>query len=147
MAGEEVDGTGEYRSDWKEFDFDKGKQKRASTKSKNSDIVMEEVDKRVEGDDSDQVAGIKCSHCTKNGHVAAKCDAELYCVICDGQDHVNHKCPILKQARPVAHAVGYAVHGLGFYHIPHPPLAWSKKESKSAMITVTGGVLTKEQVV
>jgi len=67
---------------------------------------MEEADKTIKRNDSNQVAGVKCSRCTKNGHVAAKCSVELYCMICDRQDHVNHKCPILKQARPVAHVVG-----------------------------------------
>lgn len=48
--------------------------------------------------------------------------------------------------RPVAHAVGYVVHGLGFYHIPHLPLPRAKKFSKMAQISVTGGLLTSEQV-
>ena len=74
-------------------------------------------------------------------------NAFVYCVICDGIDHVNHRCPLLKQNRPVAHAVGYAVHGLSFYHISHSPLPRSKKESKSAIISVVGEALSKEQVV
>lgn len=53
---------------------------------------------------------------------------------------------MLKQPRPVAHAVGYALEGLGFYHIPHPPLLKGKKESKMALIACTGGQLTKEQM-
>jgi hypothetical protein len=40
---------------------------------------------------------------------------------------MNVRCPILKMPRPVAQAVGYAVHGLRFYHIPHPPLSRAKK--------------------
>jgi hypothetical protein len=76
-----------------------------------------------------------------------KCVAELFCVICSAQDHVSHRCLLLKQSRPMAHAAGYAVHGLGFCHIPHPPLPRSKKEPKSAVISVAGGVLTMEQVV
>ncbi|RLN03631.1 uncharacterized protein C2845_PM13G02530 [Panicum miliaceum] len=48
--------------------------------------------------------------------------------------------------RPVAHAIGYVVHGLGFYHIPHPPLPRAKKELKSALTSVVGGQLSKEQV-
>jgi hypothetical protein len=59
------------------------------------------------------VAGVKCSRCTKRGHFAAVCKAEIYWVICDKQnEHANHKCPILKMTRPVAHAVGYALHFL-----------------------------------
>ncbi|PUZ44541.1 hypothetical protein GQ55_8G111200 [Panicum hallii var. hallii] len=84
----------------------------------------------------EQGVGIMCSRCTKRGHVAE-----------NAQDHVSHRCPLLKQSRPMAHAVGYAVHGLGFCHIPHPPLPRSKKEPKSAVISVAGGVLTMEQVV
>jgi hypothetical protein len=72
--------------------------------------------------------GIKCLRCTRKGHMAARCTAEIYFVICDSHEHVNHKFPVLKMPRPVAHAVGYAVHGLGFYHIPHPPLPKAKKD-------------------
>jgi hypothetical protein len=61
-------------------------------------------------------------------------------------DHVNHKCPILKMSRPVAHAVGYAVHGLGFYHIPRPPLPRAKKDSRMARIAVEGGSVPIEEV-
>ncbi|RLN34226.1 hypothetical protein C2845_PM03G30090 [Panicum miliaceum] len=128
-------------------DFEKGQHKSGSVGNTDSDRVMKEADGREEDIGLDQLTGTKCSRCTKRGHVAARCSAELYCVICDGQDHVNHKCPVLKQARPVAHAVGYAVHGLGFYHIPHSPLPRAKKESRSALITVVGGVLSKDQVI
>ena len=39
-----------------------------------------------------------------------------------------------KMPRPVAHAIRYDVHGLGFYHIPHPPLPRAKKDTKLALI-------------
>ncbi|CAN6317318.1 unnamed protein product [Urochloa humidicola] len=108
---------------------------------------MEEVDREREEKSEEARSGIKCARCTKKGHIAARCTAEIYCVICNTHnDHMNHKCPVLKMPRPVAHAVGYAVHGLGFYHIPHPPLAKVKRESKTALIKVEGGSLTKEQV-
>jgi hypothetical protein len=96
-------------------------------------------------DGEDQVggkimAGVKCSRCTKRGNFAAVCKAEIYWVICDKQnEHGNHKCPILKMPRPVAHAVGYAVHGLGFYHIPRPPFPRTKKDSRMALISIEGG--------
>src|SRR6185503_14797974 len=77
----------------------------------------------------------------------ANCQAVIYCVICDSNDHVNHECPILKQPRTVAHAVGCAVQGLGFYHIPHPPLPKEKKDNMMALISVLGGTLTKEQTI
>jgi hypothetical protein len=91
--------------------------------------------------------GIKCSRCTKRGHFAVACKTEIFCVICDKKnDHVNHKCPILKMPRPVAHAVGYAVHGLGFYHIPRPPLPRAKKDSRTALVSVEGGNVPLEEV-
>jgi hypothetical protein len=101
------------------------------------DVVMQEAGEGevLPGD----TTGIKCSRCTKRGHFAAACKAEIYCVICDKKnDHVNHKCPILKIPRPVAHAMGYAVHGLGFYHIPRPPLPRAKKDSRIALLSVEG---------
>jgi hypothetical protein len=109
------------------------------------DVVMKEVEGEV--DQTGDATGVKCSRCAKKGHFAAACKAEIYCVICDKRnEHVNHKCPVLKMPRPVAHAVGYAVHGLGFYHIPRPPLSRAKKESRLACITVEGGRILLEEV-
>jgi hypothetical protein len=103
------------------------------------DVVMKEVGGDV--DQTGDAAGVKCSRCTKKGHFVVACKAEIYCVLCDKlNDHVNHKCPVLKMLRPVAHAVGYAVHGLGFYHIPRSPLPRAKKELRMAHITVEGAV-------
>jgi hypothetical protein len=107
---------------------------------------MGEVADGEDGDAEEIKTGKKCSRCTKKGHVVANCKAEIYCVICDKHDHVNHKCTLLKMPRPVAHVVGYAVHGLGFYHIPLPPLPRSKKESRTAVISVEGGQISKEEV-
>jgi hypothetical protein len=68
-------------------------------------------------------------------------------VICDKHNnHVNYKCPILKMSRPVAHVVGYVVHGLGFDHISRPPLPRARKDSKTALISVEGGSVPLEEV-
>jgi hypothetical protein len=122
-------------------------QKQVGDADLETDVEMFEAVKEQGREEEEADAGIKCSRCSKKGHFAAKCNAELYCVICDGHDHVNHRCPLLKLPRPVAHAVGYAVHGMGFYHIQHAPLARSKKDSKMALVTVEVGELSKEQVV
>jgi hypothetical protein len=60
------------------------------------DVVMAEVGdgEKVEGGEG--TGGIRCLKCTKKGHIVAKCTKEIYCVICDSHDHVNHKCPVLK---------------------------------------------------
>ena len=68
-------------------------------------------------------------------------------MLCDSHEHMNHKCPLLKAPRPVAYAAGYAVMGLGFYHIPHPPLPRMKKDSKMARVSVVGGSLSADQLV
>lgn len=116
----------------------------------SSGVAVMEIDMDVEVEEKETTkAGRKdrsCSRCALKGHLAADCSTELYCVICDGHDHVNHRCHLLKQPRPVAHAVGYAVAGLGFYHIPHPPLS-RKKDSKTALVKVVGGTLSIDQVV
>jgi hypothetical protein len=122
-------------------------QKQVEDADLETDVEMFEAVKEQGREEEEADAGIKCSRCSKKGHFAAKCNAELYCMICDGHDHVNHRCPLLKLPRPVAHAVGYAVHGMGFYHIQHAPLARSKKDSKMALVTVEVGELSKEQVV
>jgi hypothetical protein len=106
---------------------------------------MQEVEEgEARGSDA---TGVKYSRCTKRGHFAAACKTEIYCVICDKHnDHVNHKCPFLKMPRPVAHVVGYAVHGLGFYHIPRPPLPRVRKDSRTALVSVEGGCVTVEEI-
>jgi hypothetical protein len=37
--------------------------------------------------------------------------------------------------------------GLGFYHIPHPPLPRVKKDTKKAQVSVVGGILSGEQLI
>jgi hypothetical protein len=81
----------------------------------------------------------------RRGHVATSRTAEIYCVICDKHDHVNYKCPLLKMSRPVAHVVGYAVHGLD-YHISRPPLPRAKKDSRTTLISVEEGHVSMEDV-
>jgi hypothetical protein len=44
---------------------------------------------------------------------------ELYCRICDCKDHVKSRCPKWRGEKPAAVTCGYAVEGLGFFHIPH----------------------------
>jgi hypothetical protein len=110
------------------------------------DVVMGEASAEGEGAATELKTGAKCARCSKRGHASANCTAEIYCVICDKHDHVNYKCPILKFPRPVAHAVGYAVHGLGFYHIPRPPLPRARKDARTALVSVEGGRVPVEEI-
>ncbi|XP_015693950.1 uncharacterized protein LOC107304414 [Oryza brachyantha] len=88
-----------------------------------------------------------CSKCTQKGHVVADCVSDVFCDICESREHVNHKCPILKLPKPSVQAVGYAVEGLGFNHIHHPPLQRSKKGTKTALVKVIGGSLSKDRLI
>lgn len=108
--------------------------------------IAEELVGGQEGGEASRLGG-RCSRCSKKGHHAVSCKAEVLCVICSSQDHMNHKYQLVKAPRPVAQAVGYAVMGLGFYHIPHPPLPKLKKDSKKAMVSVVGGILSGEQLI
>ena len=107
--------------------------------------AREEPDGSQDGDAAR--LGGKCSRCSKKGHQAAACTVEICCVICNSNDHMNYKCHLLKAPRPVAHGAGYAVIGLGFYHIPHPPLPRVKKDTKKALVSVVGGILSGEQLI
>jgi hypothetical protein len=69
------------------------------------DVLMKEAEGEV--DQSGDAAGVKCSRCAKKGHFAAACKAEIYCVICDKRnEHVNHKCPVLKITFRGRHCLG-----------------------------------------
>ncbi|BAS92976.1 Os05g0241600 [Oryza sativa Japonica Group] len=90
---------------------------------------------------------IGCSKCAQKGHVVADCTIEVCCDICNSDSHVNHRCPILKIPKPSVQAVGYAVEGLGFNHIPHTPLQRSKKGTKMALVKVIGGSLSRDKLI
>nr|CAB3476879.1 unnamed protein product [Digitaria exilis] len=114
------------------------------------EVTQMETDQEVEVEER-QLAKVgkkdkSCGRYALKGHLAADCTNEVYCVICDGHDHVNHQCHLLKQPCRVAHVVGYAVSSLGFYHISHLPLS-RKKDSKTALVKVVGSSLSAEQVV
>ena len=70
----------------------------------------------------------------------------LSCDICDSDEHVAYKCPVLKDAHPVAHSMGYAVEDLGFYHIPYAPLSVESSDQSIALVKVVGGSISVEQL-
>jgi hypothetical protein len=88
-----------------------------------------------------------CFRCYKPGHGKLECISKLHCDICDSQEHLTGKCPILKQPRLLAHPCGYDVSGLGFYHIPHAPYTLGKTNNTRALVTVQGGELSIPQLV
>ncbi|EEE61473.1 hypothetical protein OsJ_15744 [Oryza sativa Japonica Group] len=126
--------------------------RKQETGSDQDDLLEFDKEPRVisdkKGDDQKGGARVKvCSRCTQKGHGVADCKVDVYCDICDCSEHVNHKCPVLKLPKPVVQAVGYAVEGLGFQHIPHQPLQRNKKNTKKALVRVVGGALSVERLV
>jgi hypothetical protein len=85
-----------------------------------------------------------CFKCKTRGHTSALCTTELFCVICERDEHVVAAYPLKKMQWLVAHAIGYAVDDLGFYHIPHTPFTSMKKESNVALIRVERGKVSEE---
>jgi hypothetical protein len=87
-----------------------------------------------------------CFRCLTKGHVMTECTTTLCCVVCDGDDHVTKACPLLKGVKPTAIPCGFVVEGLGFYYIPYTEKQKTKTESRDAMVTISEGSLTAEQV-
>jgi hypothetical protein len=89
-----------------------------------------------------------CFRCYAKGHEKQDCKTVLYCVNCESTEHVKGRCPLYKIASKV-HAIpcGYAVPGLGFYHIPNKASVKAGLDVKAAVIRVSDGVLTTTQVI
>jgi hypothetical protein len=88
-----------------------------------------------------------CFRCYKPGHGKLVCTSKLRCDICGNKKHMTGRCPILKQPRLLAHPCGYDVSGLGFYHIPHAPIASGKRDNRTTLVTVQGGTISIPQLV
>uniref|UniRef100_J3MK80 CCHC-type domain-containing protein n=1 Tax=Oryza brachyantha TaxID=4533 RepID=J3MK80_ORYBR len=130
------------------------KNKEVTDEAEGEDVLMEENGTHSAGLEESRDTKSKngaimkvCTKCAQRGHVLADCSCEVYCDICDSSDHVNHKCPVLKLPKPVVQAVGFAVDGLGFHHIPHHPLPKNRKGTKKALVRVVGGELSKERLI
>jgi hypothetical protein len=73
----------------------------------------------------------------------------LFCDICESNTHVKGRCPLLKKAKNVYDMTcGYAVHGLGFYYIPHSAASSLRQKHKrqTAIIHVVDGVMNATEV-
>ncbi|WVZ90621.1 LOW QUALITY PROTEIN: hypothetical protein U9M48_036906 [Paspalum notatum var. saurae] len=93
-------------------------------------------------------AKLQCTQCGRRGHVVDDCQVPLYCAICESKTHVTHRCHLLKAPKPVAQCVGYGSPGLGFHYIPVSDREYNdtKDPSAWALVTVSGGVLSADQV-
>jgi hypothetical protein len=88
-----------------------------------------------------------CFRCKTKGHAIEDCHPDMFCDICESQDHFQVRCPKFRVVKGVAVPCGFAVAGLGFFHIPHESSAKQRTEARSALISVTDGVLSVENVI
>ena len=72
------------------------------------------------------------------------CTASVFCDICRNTEHAMSRCPILKQPKLVVHLVGQAADALAGFHIPHPPIQPTKRDSRMALILTSGKNLIEE---
>jgi hypothetical protein len=71
----------------------------------------------------------------------------MICGIRESPDHVQLRYPKFRAAKGAAVPCGFAVEGLGFFHIPHESLAKQHSEARSALISVSKGVLSIQEVI
>jgi hypothetical protein len=107
---------------------------------KNKDVVHEEgmkIQRKAH-----------CHRCYAKGHVMNDCVAKLYCEVCDVDSHIKQRCPIFNVPKVHAVLAGFAINKGGFFHIPtNKKLVKQKGDSKVALILVSDGVLTLDNVV
>ena len=87
-----------------------------------------------------------CWRCLTKGHVMQGCTIELWCDICNCDAHNTERCHQFRGVKPNVVTYGYAVDGLGFFHIPYTPSQKHRGDSKNAIIKVSGGALSTAQV-
>jgi hypothetical protein len=71
----------------------------------------------------------------------------MYCDVCESMDHVRLRCPKVREVKGVVVPCGFAVEGLGFFHIPHESSAKQRTEARLAMIRVSDGELSVQNVI
>jgi uncharacterized 2Fe-2S/4Fe-4S cluster protein (DUF4445 family) len=88
-----------------------------------------------------------CFRCKTKGHAIESCHAFMYYEVCDSHDHLKVRCLKFRAAKMLAIPCGYAVEGLGFFHIPNDVVAKQKIDARSALIRVMEGTLVSQEVV
>jgi uncharacterized 2Fe-2S/4Fe-4S cluster protein (DUF4445 family) len=88
-----------------------------------------------------------CFRCKTKGHVIEECHAIMYCDICESLDHSRVRCPKYRPVKGVAMSCGFAVEGLGFFHIPHETSVKQRTEACTALISVSDGEMSIQSVI
>lgn len=89
-----------------------------------------------------------CYTCYTKGHTLQECSSKFYCEVCESEDHVGSRCPIFRSNnKPSTELCGYAVDGLGIFHILLSASQKIKYEPKVALIKVTGGQMSVNSII
>ncbi|KAM0901614.1 hypothetical protein ACQ4PT_019866 [Festuca glaucescens] len=90
---------------------------------------------------------LKCNRCGLTGHIALGCTTML-CDFCEQADHSNANSPLHLAPKPQLRMYGWADEELTFFELPLTGSYKPKMEnSRTARITIDGGVLTSLQIV
>ncbi|TVT98286.1 hypothetical protein EJB05_56418, partial [Eragrostis curvula] len=120
-------------------------QKEELSKSTPSADVPESSDQAATKGSSGNKAPY-CYRCYTKGHAIKDCTADCYCEIHDNNEHDTIRCPTFRGTKITPKLCGYAVEGLGFYHIPYTVTHKHKSESQTALIKVSKGNMNSSQV-
>jgi hypothetical protein len=71
----------------------------------------------------------------------------MYCEICDSRDHFKPRCSKYRVVKQGVVLCGFAVEGLGFFHISHDLGGRTGPDARAALIRVTEGKLSVQNVV
>jgi hypothetical protein len=88
-----------------------------------------------------------CFHCKTKGHAIEACFASMHYEICESKDHFKPRCPKFRATKMGAVPCGYAVEGLGFFHILNGIVSKNGTDAHSALIRVIEGELSAQGVV
>jgi hypothetical protein len=71
----------------------------------------------------------------------------MYCDICEILDHSRVRCPKYRAVKGVAVPCGFAVDGLGFFHIPHETSVKQRTKACTALISISDGEMSIHGVI
>jgi hypothetical protein len=66
----------------------------------------------------------------------------MYCDICASHDHVRPRCPKFRATKLAAAPCGFAVEGLGFFHVPFKSSLRQQRDAQTVVISVFDGSLS-----
>jgi hypothetical protein len=89
-----------------------------------------------------------CFCCKTKGHAIKECHENMFCDICESMNHVRLRCPKVRVVKSATVPCGFTVEGMRFFsHIAHESLAKQRTKACLAVVSVTVGVLSIQNVI